>query len=79
MSKISKLNGKQFVVIGEFKNYTTKEISKKIESLGGEIREAVTGATHLVIAGEEPGFKVIVAQGLDVEVIDEAEAGKRFF
>jgi DNA ligase (NAD+) len=72
--KDSAFSGKKVVLTGTLENYTRKEASDIIESLGGEVSSSVSKNTDYVLAGEEPGSKLDKAWQLGITVID----GKRF-
>jgi DNA ligase (NAD+) len=69
----SAFSGKKVVLTGTLANYTRKEASDIIESLGGEIVSSVSKNTNIVLAGESAGSKLDKARSLGITVIDEAQ------
>ena len=53
------------------------EAKKLIESFGGKVSGSVSKKTSVVVAGEDAGSKLMKAESLGVEVIDEAELLRR--
>ncbi len=71
--KDSAFSGKKVVLTGTLENYTRKQASDIIESLGGEIVSSVSRNTDFVLAGDSPGSKLGKAQALDIAVINEKQ------
>lgn len=69
--KDNRLEGKIFVLTGTLTQYTRKEASDIIESLGGKTSSSVSKNTDFVLAGEAAGSKLTKAQQLGVKVISE--------
>jgi DNA ligase (NAD+) len=72
----SALSGKKIVLTGTLSQYTRKEASDIIESLGGEVVSSVSKNTDFVLAGESAGSKLDKAQALGITVIDEDRFGQ---
>lgn len=69
--------GKTIVVTGTLERFGRKEIQDLIVQLGGKAAGSVSSKTSFVVAGSDAGSKLAKAQGLNVEVIDEAEFCRR--
>ncbi len=67
------LAGKTIVVTGTLETMRRKDAEALVMELGGNLSSSVTRNTSFVVAGEKAGSKLTKAQGLGVEVIDEAE------
>jgi len=66
------LSGKTFVLTGTLTNMTRDEAKQKIQALGGKVTGSVSKKTSYVIYGDKAGSKLVKAQDLGVETIDEA-------
>jgi len=64
--------GKQFVLTGTLAGMKRDEAREFIESRGGRVSGSVSKKTDYVVAGEDPGSKLIRAHELGIPVIDEA-------
>jgi len=68
----SLLAGKVFVFSGSLEEYTREEAASLVEARGGKIGSGVSKKTDYLVVGAEPGSKLIKANELGIEVIDEA-------
>ena len=69
--------GMTFVLTGTLPTMKRDEAKKLIESFGGKVSGSVSKKTSVVVAGEDAGSKLMKAESLGVEVIDEAELLRR--
>lgn len=67
------LAGKTFVITGVLTAMSREEAREKLESLGAKISNSVSAKTSYVVAGSDPGSKLVKAQQLNVKIIDEAD------
>jgi len=65
--------GKTVVLTGSLIQLSRDEAKDRLKVLGAKISCSVSKKTDLVIAGEAAGSKLVNAQELGIEVIDEAE------
>jgi DNA ligase (NAD+) len=66
------LKGLTFVLTGTLPTLSREEATRLIEKAGGKVSGSVSKKTSFVVAGEDPGSKIVKAQGLGVPVLDEA-------
>ena len=71
--KFIKFVEKIFVVTGKLENYSREEISKKIEDLGGIVKNSVGKKTDFLIVGEDSGSKLKKAQELGIKILSEKD------
>ena len=71
--KFIKFVEKIFVVTGKLENYSREEISKKIEDLGGIVKNSVGKKTDFLIVGEDSGSKLKKAQELGIKILSETD------
>ncbi|MDD4503592.1 MAG: NAD-dependent DNA ligase LigA, partial [Clostridiaceae bacterium] len=64
-------SGKTFVLTGALQSFTRDQAKDIIESFGGKVSSSVSKKTDYVLAGEDAGSKLVKANELGVEVIDE--------
>src|ERR1039457_5610326 len=65
------LKGLTFVLTGTLPNISREEATQLIETAGGKVSGSVSKKTSFVVAGEDPGSKIVKAQDLGVPVLDE--------
>lgn len=65
--------GKTIVITGTLEKYGRNDLKKLLEGLGAKVSGSISKNTDLLIAGEKAGSKLTKAQGLGVEVWDEAQ------
>lgn len=65
--------GKTVVLTGSLSILSRDEAKDRLVALGAKVAGSVSKRTDLVIAGEAAGSKLVKAQELSIEVIDEAE------
>lgn len=65
------LEGLRFVVTGTLEGYNRNEIKAVIEDRGGRVVSNVSKNIDYVVAGENPGSKLVRAQELNLNIIDE--------
>lgn len=68
----SPFKDKTVVLTGKLMHYSREDAKEKIENLGGKVTGSVSKKTDIVVAGEDAGSKLTKAQGLGIEVWDEA-------
>ncbi|MBC8333980.1 MAG: NAD-dependent DNA ligase LigA [Anaerolineales bacterium] len=68
-----KFNGLSFVVTGTLPKMTRSEVKEFIQSQGGKVTGSVSKKTDYLVAGENPGSKLVKAEALGVKVIGEEE------
>ena len=69
----NRFEGMIFVLTGGLENYSRKEAEEIIEKFGGKTSSSVSKKTTYVLAGEDSGSKLVKAQTLGVNVINENE------
>ncbi|XAM00416.1 NAD-dependent DNA ligase LigA [Phycisphaeraceae bacterium D3-23] len=65
--------GKTIVLTGTLEHYKRNDLKQILEDLGAKVSGSISKNTDLLIAGENAGSKLTKAQGLGVEVWDEAK------
>jgi len=65
--------GKTFVLTGTLAVHTRSAARKLIERLGGKVTGSVSGRTDVLLAGDDPGSKLVKAHKLGVEVMSETD------
>jgi len=71
--KDNRFEGLTFVLTGTLEKYTRDEAEEIIENYGGKTSGSVSKKTSYVLAGEQAGSKLVKAQQLGVQIIDESE------
>ena len=72
-ASIGPLSGKTLVLTGTLPSLTRDEAKSLIEAAGGKVSGSVSRKTDYLVAGSEAGSKLLKAQELAVNVIDEAQ------
>jgi len=65
--------GKTVVLTGTLESFTRTELTETLEALGAKVTGSISKNTDLVIAGENPGSKLLRAKELGIETWDEAK------
>ncbi len=65
------LSGKKVVLTGALPTLKRGEAKRLIEDNGGEVADSISKSVNLVIAGEDAGSKLVKAQKLGIEIVDE--------
>ena len=65
------LEGKTLVLTGTLPELSREQATKLIKRAGGKVVNSVSKKTDYVIAGDDPGSKLVKAEELGTEVIDE--------
>ncbi|MFL0809297.1 MAG: NAD-dependent DNA ligase LigA [Agarilytica sp.] len=66
------LLGQTYVLTGTLESMTREEGKERLLALGAKVSGSVSAKTHCLIAGPGAGSKLIKAESLGIEVIDEA-------
>lgn len=72
MSKLP-FAGKSFVLTGTLSSMSRDEAGAKIRARGGNVSGSVSRKTNFVVAGENAGSKLAVAEKLNVKILGEEE------
>jgi DNA ligase (NAD+) len=65
------LRGLTFVLTGTLPTLTREDAARLIEEAGGKVSGSVSKKTTYVVAGADPGSKIVKAQELGIPVLDE--------
>jgi len=64
--------GRKFVLTGTMVSMTRDAARKEIEALGGKVTGSISKRTDCLVAGEKAGSKLVKAEELGLEILDEA-------
>jgi len=70
------LTGKIFVITGTLSKWSRTEAEELVEKAGGRATRSVSKKTDYVLAGENAGSKLVKAEKLGIEIVDEATFAK---
>jgi DNA ligase (NAD+) len=65
----ARLRGRVLVFTGAVPGLTREQAAELVRAAGGIVRDDVTRATNVLVAGSEPGRKLDEARGLGVEIV----------
>ncbi len=71
------LEGLSIVLTGGLQMLSREEATERAQAAGARVSSGVSKKTSFVVAGDTPGTKLAKAEGLGIEVIDEAEFLRR--
>lgn len=66
-------SGKIVVLTGSLDSFKRSAAAKIIEEKGGEVADSISARVNLVVAGSDAGSKLLKAEKLNIEIIDEAK------
>lgn len=66
------LAGKVYVITGTLSEMGRDDAKQYLQGLGGKVTGSVSAKTDCLIAGEKAGSKLTKAQGLGIDILDEA-------
>ena len=69
--KGGKFRGLTFVLTGTLPSLSREEAARLIEDAGGKVSGSVSKKTTYVVAGADPGSKIVKAEELGIPVLDE--------
>ena len=65
--------GKTIVLTGSLESFSRSALKRVLQGLGARVTGSVSTRTNLLVAGENPGSKLVKARELGVEVLDEKQ------
>jgi DNA ligase (NAD+) len=65
------LAGKTFVITGTLPNLSRDEATERLEAAGAKVTGSVSKKTDYLVSGADPGSKLVKAQELGTEILDE--------
>ena len=68
-----RFDGMIFVLTGGLENYSRKQAEEIIEKFGGKTSGSVSKKTTYVLAGEDSGSKLVKANKLGIQIINEKQ------
>lgn len=68
------LTGKTYVLTGSFNFMSRNDLKTKLQELGAKVASGISGNVDALIAGDNPGSKVLKAIAAKVAVVDEEYA-----
>lgn len=66
------LAGKVFVITGTLSEMARDDAKNYLQALGGKVTGSVSAKTDCLVAGEKAGSKLTKAEGLGIDILDEA-------
>ena len=66
-----KLAGKTFVLTGSLDHLTRDDAKQRLTRHGARVTASVSGKTDFLVAGSDPGSKLVRAEELGISVLDE--------
>jgi DNA ligase (NAD+) len=66
------LAGKVYVITGTLSAMGRDDAKQYLQALGGKVSSSISAKTDALVAGEKAGSKLTKAQGLGIEILDEA-------
>lgn len=67
------LVGQTCVLTGTLETMTRDEAKERLQQLGAKVAGSVSAKTSFVVAGSDPGSKIVKARALGIKVLDEAQ------
>ena len=67
------LTGQEFVITGRLETVTRQEAEARIKALGGKAGSDITRKTSYVVVGTDPGSKLVRAEALAIEKLNETQ------
>jgi len=65
--------GKTFVLTGTLSTFSREDAKKMIQERGGKVASSVSTKTDYVLAGENPGSKLVEAEKLNIKILEEKD------